>query len=68
MKKKLPRIEFLLQALESAGRIDREEKVIYFPFDFQFSPVNIHDLEELKREHKYIVQYEIPCETKFNKN
>lgn len=55
------RLEFLLQALDTVVRLDNKDKVIYIDFDVQLSPVNIHDITELKAVYKYRVQYEIPC-------
>lgn len=57
---RLERLQFLLGQLEGCGRIDRAEKVIYLPFDVQLSPVNAHDLSELKYNFKFRIQYEIP--------
>jgi len=60
--KPVDRHQFLLQALTGTGRIDRFEKIIYLPFDYPLSPVNMHDINELQRLYKYRLQYEIPCE------
>ena len=57
---RLQRLDFLLQALQGLGRIDKKEKVIYVPFDVQLSPVHAHDISELKLNYKFRVQYEIP--------
>jgi hypothetical protein len=58
---KLQRLEFLLHALAGVGRIDQKQKVIYLDFDIQLSPVNAHDIQELKENYKFRVQYQIPC-------
>lgn len=59
---RLERLQFLLGQLEGCGRIDRAEKVIYLPFDVQLSPLNAHDLSELKHTYRFRIQYEITCE------
>lgn len=58
---RLERLRFLLGQLEGTGRIDQAAKVVYLPFDVQLSPVNAHDLSELKHEYQFRIQYEIPC-------
>jgi hypothetical protein len=58
---RVQRLEFLLRAMSGTCRIDQVHKVIYLPFDIQLSPVNAHDISELKAEFKFRVQYEIPC-------
>jgi hypothetical protein len=56
---RLQRLDFLLKALQGLGRIDAKDKVIYMPYDVQLSPVNAHDISELKRFYKFRIQYEI---------
>ena len=58
------RLTFLLEALADIARPDNKQKVLYLDFNVQLSPVNAHDIQELKTEYKYRVQYQIPCETK----
>ncbi len=58
---RLQRLEFLLAALAGVGRIDQKQKVIYLDFNIQLSPVNAHDIQELKLQYKFRIQYEIPC-------
>jgi hypothetical protein len=58
---RLQRLEFLLAALKAVVRIDTAGKVLYLDFDVQLSPVNAHDIQELKLQYEFRVQYEIPC-------